>query len=85
MLQSSFEFREEQQIMFFLDDWKALARAFRCVHNSSGCSITTAALTLTERNNVVKALPSDLTDQSFSISVLPRATRRRCLTLAGFC
>jgi hypothetical protein len=28
MLQSSFEFREEQQFMFFLDDWKALARAF---------------------------------------------------------
>src|SRR5246500_3956985 len=28
-------------------------------------------------NNVVKAFPSDRTDQPFSISILPRGTRRR--------
>ena len=32
---------------------------------------------LAEHNNVVKALPSDRTDQSFSIAVLPWGTRRR--------
>src|SRR3984957_11558955 len=31
---------------------------------------------LTEYNNVVKAFPSDRTDQPFSICVLPRGTRR---------
>ena len=30
---------------------------------------------LAEHNNVVKALPSDRTDQSFSIAVLPWGTR----------
>src|SRR3984957_13186608 len=32
---------------------------------------------LAEYNDVVKAIPSDRTDQPFSISVLPRGTRRR--------
>jgi hypothetical protein len=32
---------------------------------------------LAEHNNVVKALPSDRADQSFSISVLPGGARRR--------
>src|ERR1700674_2767414 len=32
---------------------------------------------LAEYNNVVKAFPSDRTDQPFSISILPRGTRRR--------
>src|ERR1700721_2727896 len=32
---------------------------------------------LAEYNNVVKAFPSDRTDQPFSISVLPRGARRR--------
>ena len=30
-----------------------------------------------EYNNVVKAFPSDRTDQPFSISILPRGARRR--------
>ncbi len=38
---------------------------------------------LAEHNNVLKALPSDRTDQSFSISVLPwRAQRRRSIANA---
>src|ERR1700729_3144793 len=32
---------------------------------------------LAEHNNVVKAFPSDRTDQPFSISILPRGARRR--------
>jgi hypothetical protein len=32
---------------------------------------------LAEYNNVVKAFPSDRTDQPFSISILPRGARRR--------
>jgi hypothetical protein len=32
---------------------------------------------LAEHNNVVKAFPSDRTDQPFSISVLPWGARRR--------
>ena len=32
---------------------------------------------LAECNNVVKAFPSDRTDQPFSISILPRGARRR--------
>jgi hypothetical protein len=32
---------------------------------------------LAEYNNVVKAFPADRTDQPFSISILPRGTRRR--------
>src|SRR5882757_9952405 len=32
---------------------------------------------LAEHNNVVKAFPSDRTDQPFSISILPRRARRR--------
>src|ERR1700693_3890926 len=32
---------------------------------------------LSEHNNVVKAFPSDRTDQPFGISVLPRGARRR--------
>src|SRR6201982_3725958 len=32
---------------------------------------------LAEYNDVVKAFPSDRTDQPFSISILPRGTRRR--------
>jgi hypothetical protein len=32
---------------------------------------------LTEYNNVVKAFPSDPTDQPFSTCALPRGTRRR--------
>src|ERR1700682_1737886 len=34
-------------------------------------------VSLAEHNNVVKAFPSDRTDQPFSISILPRGTRRR--------
>src|ERR1700730_11337402 len=37
---------------------------------------------LAEYNNVVKAFPSDRTDQSFSICVLPRGTRR-CRSVAN--
>src|SRR6202021_2175449 len=32
---------------------------------------------LSEHDNVVKAFPSDRTDQPFSISILPRGARRR--------
>src|SRR4029077_7306399 len=32
---------------------------------------------LSEHNNVVKAFPSDRTDQPFGISILPRGARRR--------
>jgi hypothetical protein len=32
---------------------------------------------LAEYNNVVKAFPSDRTDQPFSVSILPRGARRR--------
>ena len=32
---------------------------------------------LAEHNNVVKAFPSDRTDQPFGISILPRGARRR--------
>src|SRR6202162_3162400 len=39
-------------------------------------------VSLAEHNNVVKALPSDRTDQSFSICVLPRGTRR-CRSVAN--
>src|SRR6266403_1481671 len=39
---------------------------------------------LAEHNNVVKAFPSDRTDQPFSISVLPRGTRR-CWPVANAC
>src|SRR5580704_1478578 len=35
---------------------------------------------LAEHNNVVKAFPSDRTDQPFSISILPRGARRRQTT-----
>jgi hypothetical protein len=35
-----------------------------------------AKMPLAEHNNVVKAFPSDRTNQPFSISVLPRGTRR---------
>src|SRR6202048_3888447 len=34
-------------------------------------------VSLTEHNNVVKAFPSDRTDQPFGISILPRGARRR--------
>src|SRR6201985_366875 len=34
-------------------------------------------VSLAEHNNVVKAFPSDRTDQPFSISILPRGARRR--------
>src|ERR1700674_4773878 len=37
---------------------------------------------LAEYNNVVKAFPSDRTDQPFSISILPRGTRR-CWSVAN--
>src|SRR5271167_4176863 len=37
---------------------------------------------LSEHNNVVKAFPSDRTDQPFSICVLPRGTRR-CRSIAN--
>src|ERR1700676_3783566 len=33
-------------------------------------------VSLAEHNNVVKAFPSDRTDQPFSISILPRGARR---------
>src|SRR6201981_3524822 len=34
-------------------------------------------VSIAEHNNVVKAFPSDRTDQPFSISILPRRARRR--------
>src|SRR5260370_21544875 len=34
-------------------------------------------VSLAQHNNVVKAFPSDRTDQPFSISILPRGARRR--------
>src|SRR6201993_3607880 len=34
-------------------------------------------VSLAQGNNVVKAFPSDRTDQPFSISILPRGARRR--------
>src|ERR1700680_2724013 len=37
---------------------------------------------LAEYNHVVKAFPSDRTDQPFSISILPRGTRR-CWSVAN--
>src|SRR3981189_529825 len=37
---------------------------------------------LTEHNDVVKAFPSDRTDQPFGISILPRGARRRRLESA---
>src|SRR5260370_21675948 len=39
-------------------------------------------VSLAEHNNVVKAFPSDRTDQPFSICVLPRGTRR-CWSVAN--
>ena len=39
-------------------------------------------MALAEYNNVVKAFPSDRTDQPFSISILPRGTRR-CWSVAN--
>src|SRR3979490_1553188 len=39
-------------------------------------------VSLAEHNNVVKAFPSDRTDQPFSISVLPRGARR-CWSVAN--
>src|ERR1700722_13873141 len=41
-------------------------------------------VSLAEHNNVVKAFPSDRTDQSFGICVLPRGTRR-CWPVADAC
>ena len=38
-----------------------------------------AEVALAEHDNVVKAFPSDRTDQPFGISVLPWGTRRRRL------
>src|SRR6201998_4175720 len=38
-------------------------------------------VSLAEHNNVVKAFPSDRTDQPFSISILPRGARR-CRSIA---
>ena len=46
LLQSSFEFREERQISFFLNHWKALACAFNAHNDALRQSNTTAALTL---------------------------------------
>ena len=46
LLQSSFEFREERQISFFLNYWKALACAFDAHNDALRQSNTTAALTL---------------------------------------
>jgi hypothetical protein len=39
-------------------------------------------VSLAEHNNVVKAFPSDRTDQPFTICVLPRGTRR-CRSVAN--
>src|SRR6202022_835063 len=39
-------------------------------------------VSLAEHNNVVKAFPSDRTDQPFGISILPRGTRR-CWSVAN--
>src|SRR6202021_1919578 len=39
-------------------------------------------VSLAEHNNVVKAFPSDRTDQPFSISILPRGARR-CRSIAN--
>src|SRR5260370_10898094 len=39
-------------------------------------------VSLAEHNNVVKTFPSDRTDQSFSVCVLPRGTRR-CWSVAN--
>src|ERR1700694_751004 len=51
---------------------------FRCtvvIFHVTEQQVTEVALA--EYNNVVKAFPSDRTDQPFSISILPRGARRR--------